>query len=87
MREAREVMTLYKQPAWKRFLHVLQGLRGSVPSITLMILETEKHTNEYFPQIKRGDLRVTDGTFHLAFEVGVHVFLEKRDTVDNASIL
>lgn len=32
--------TLYKHPAWNRFLQVLQGFFGSDPSIVLMILST-----------------------------------------------
>jgi hypothetical protein len=35
-------LTLYKQPAWNRFLQVLQGELGSVRSETLMILGTSK---------------------------------------------
>lgn len=30
---------LYRHPAWNRFLHVLHGFLGRLPSVTLMILK------------------------------------------------
>lgn len=35
--------TLYRQDAWKRFLHVWHGLVGRLLSVTAIILEMQDH--------------------------------------------
>lgn len=76
--------TLYKQPAWNRFLHVLHGFVGRDRSTTCKILGGS--INIF---IAKGMVyvRIADGTFNLALEVKIYGFLKQCQTIHYPSIL
>jgi hypothetical protein len=76
---------LYKHPAWNLFLHVLHGFLGRLSSKGLMTLEAEYQKDA--DETANTDIRVTDRTLHLPFEMARYVLHKEAEALYDASVL